>query len=489
MGLPLAQALPPQVYPLSDLLSHIRQLIKTTYGGIYWIVAEVIEISHSRVGHYYFTLGEIRDGKVVAKVQANLWAGAAQSVLRDFEQVTGGKIDKGMQLMLQVQVDFTALYGLSLTILGINAEHTLGHLERIKRQAIGRLQAEGVLDMNKSLPLPLLPLRLAVISSDTAAGWGDFAQQIRQSSVADIVRIHLYPCIVQGEQTTPSILSALDRIYEVVDRYDALLVLRGGGSRLDLSAFDDYELCVHLAQIPIPVLSGIGHERDVSVVDMIAHTRLKTPTALADFVIRRVETALGRMQEVEQRLYEWLPQWHRELSEAPTRVARGLREILHDITLEERSELHRRSTCLVKTLRQTSQRAESRLFALAGNFQRISSREMAERKRDIDGRQGRLALALKQRYTPMTYDVSKHRHRLESILEPFVRRAQTHLDHLDSVARLYDPQVMMRRGFVPIMVEGEVLTSVAQLSLEKTMTLLLPDGKVTAGVKHIEVED
>lgn len=485
MGVPVEQIDMPQAYPLSELLEHIRQLVKGAYNGTYWIVAEVIELSHSRVGHYYFTLGEMQDGKVIAKVQGNLWAGVARSVMADFERVTGGKVEKGMQLMLQVRVEFTALYGLSLTILALNAEYTLGNLERLKRLAIERLQAEGVFDMNRSLRLPLLPLRLAVITSDTAAGWGDFCRQIEQSGISHLLHIKLFPCVMQGAQTTPSILSALDEIYDKRESFDALLVLRGGGSRLDLSAFDDYALCAHLAQMPMPVLTGIGHERDESVADLIAHTRLKTPTALAEFVIRRIEEALIRLSDVEEGLKILLTDRREEARDALDRSLLRLRQSLYGLTLEETRRLHRLSTVLSAPLRSLSHRSETRLHNLVGSFGRTVHRLLSNEKSQLATKQNRLTLSARQRLSATTYETDRCREQLTAQLRNLMPRQTQTLEHLEVVAKTYDPMHIMHRGFVPVMVDGAPLVSISRLSPADTLTILLPDGRVAAEVKEI----
>ena len=485
MGVPVIQTELPQAYPLSELLEHIRQLVKGTYDGTYWIVAEVIELTHSRVGHYYFTLGEMQDGKIVAKVQGNLWAGMAKSVMADFEHITGGRVEKGMQLMLQVKVEFTTLYGLSLTILGINAEYTLGNLELLKRLTIERLQAEGVFDMNRTLSLPLLPLRLAVISSDTAAGWGDFCRQIEQSGISHLLHIDLFPCVMQGAQTTPSILAALDDIYDRRDRFDALLVLRGGGSRLDLSAFDDYDLCTYLAQMPLPVLTGIGHERDESVVDLIAHTRLKTPTALAEFIIRRVEEALTRLFDVEEGLKMLLTDRKDKVRESLDRSLLRLRRSLYSLTLDETRRLHRLSTALSIPLRRLSHRSETRLHGIVGNFGLAVHRLLSSEKGSLTTKQNRLILSARQRLSATTYETERCREHLATRLRNLMSRQTRLVEHMEAVAKTSDPTHIMNRGFVPVMTGGKPLLSVSQLSPAATLSILLPDGRVTAEVKEV----
>lgn len=488
MGLPLSQSEVPQAYRLSDLLSHVQQLLRSTYGGVYWIIAEVIEISHSRVGHYYFTLGEMRDGKMVARVQGNLWAGTARSVMADFERTTGSKVDKGMQLMLQVKVEFTPLYGLSLTILGINAEYTLGNLEVLKRLAIERLQSEGVFDMNRSLSLPLLPLRLAVISSDTAAGWGDFCRQIEQSAISDHLHITLFPAIMQGTQTTPSILSALDEIMEHPKDFDAVLVLRGGGSRLDLSAFDDYELCAHLAQFPLPVLTGIGHERDESVADLVAHTRLKTPTALAEYIIRRVEEALGRLTDVEARLQTLLKNSVDGVERSISFLRTRLRQHLYRLTLDEAQRLQALSNNLFLPLRRLVSQSENRIHTLVHTLNRGLHRHLANETNTLHNKRHRLSLSLRQLLDKTSHYPEQHKLRLMTLLRPLPANELRHIDSLDKVIRTYDPTHIMQRGFLPVLREGRPVTSTADLSQGAEVSILLPDGVATAEIQDISKE-
>ncbi|WP_297236913.1 exodeoxyribonuclease VII large subunit, partial [uncultured Porphyromonas sp.] len=276
-----------KAYRLSELLGSVRRALEASFNGYYRIVAEVASInSNASSGHVYLELTETnKSGRKVASTRATMWSGTARSVMQRFCDVTGGYPQVGMELLMTVSVTFHEQYGFSLNIQDIDPNHTLGNLERIRRETIQKLKENGILNLNKEqCTLPTLTQRIAVISSETAAGWGDFRDQMRRSALAGLFHFDLYPATMQGATTTKTVISALDRIYTHAASYDAVVILRGGGSPIDLSAFDDYRLCEYIACFCLPVITAIGHERDFSVADHVANTSVKTPTAAAEFL-------------------------------------------------------------------------------------------------------------------------------------------------------------------------------------------------------------
>lgn len=254
-------------------------------------------------GHCYIELVEkgAAGGLLAAKMRATCWSNVYTMLAAFFRSETGEHLRPGMQVLLEGVVTFHPVYGLSFQILGIDPAYTLGAVARQRQQTIARLQADGVFGMNKLLQLPTFLQRIAVISSPEAAGYGDFCDQLRNNGRFGF-RTELFPAIMQGDRAGQSIIDALGRIFDRENDFQAVVIIRGGGAVTDLHCFDSYELASCCAQFPLPVITGIGHQRDVSVVDMVAHTCLKTPTAVAEFLIGHMTVQWERLATLRTRL-------------------------------------------------------------------------------------------------------------------------------------------------------------------------------------------
>lgn len=263
-----------------------------------WVVAEIHSISISQHCYIECIENSPETGKPIAKMRFNIWASNARAILSRFEAETGQQLKAGMKIMAFVTATYSECYGMSATVSAINSEFTLGDLELQRRATIERLMADGIFDINKSLELPTAIERVAVISSETAAGYGDFCNQIAGNPYGLHFDLKFYPALVQGNDAPASIIAALDAIASDGELPDVVVIIRGGGSRSDLLCFDDYELCANVAQFPVPVIAGIGHERDTSVCDMVAHTRVKTPTAAAEFLVAHNYDLLCYLEEL-----------------------------------------------------------------------------------------------------------------------------------------------------------------------------------------------
>lgn len=300
-------------------LLELNELVKHTLDShlepSYWVVAEIGEMRVNQKGHCYLELIQTDNDKVVAKARATIWSYTYRNLSTWFQGITGQPLAEGIKILANVKVSFHELYGFSLNIRDIDATYTLGEKERLRQEVINRLTKEGVIDMNKSLTLPLVPQRIAVISSPTAAGYGDFMQHLESNPYGYRIKADLFEALMQGKEAPASIIQALHRIHQQ-GGYDLVALIRGGGSQLDLECFDDYDLCNHLAQFPLPVITGIGHERDDTIADIVAHTKLKTPTAVAEFIIQ----GIGAFQVA--------------LSEEAMKIARAVREQLHRARLD-----------------------------------------------------------------------------------------------------------------------------------------------------------
>ncbi len=275
------------IYTLQQLLGQVRGAIDSSFPVSVLVKGEIQGLSVNRSGHCYLNLIEknILTGALLAEVKAIIWSSRYRSLATRFEQETGRTIADGMNILVRVTVQFSEVYGLSLIIEDIDSAFTAGEAFLERQRTILRLEEEGMMDLNPALELPPLPRRLAVISAGTAAGYGDFMEHLNGNPYGFRFSCELFPAPMQGAEAPEGIIAALGAVAARRDEFDAVLVLRGGGSATDLACFDDYDLALNIAQFPLPVLTAIGHERDVHVADMVAYEHLKTPTALADYFV------------------------------------------------------------------------------------------------------------------------------------------------------------------------------------------------------------
>lgn len=288
-------------YSLIELCEQIDEVLSVELAESYWVKAEIASLTER--GHCYMELVEkARNNSIAAKVRATCWSHVYHLLAAYFMNETGQSLSVGMQVLLQVEVSFHAVYGLSLNILGIDPTFTLGDMARQRQQTIQRLQEDGVMDMQKTLEMTTLPRRIAVISAADAAGYGDFCHQLESNNGGFLFHTRLFPAIMQGEQSPMSIIHALEAIAASAEDFDVVVIVRGGGATTDLRNFDDYSLTFHCANFPLPIIAGIGHTRDVSIVDMVAHTSVKTPTAAAEWLINCMQMQADKIGEWYMRL-------------------------------------------------------------------------------------------------------------------------------------------------------------------------------------------
>ena len=268
---------------LTELLARVKESVEDAFPERYWVKAEIGSWSPRANGHCYLNLVESDKGKPVADIRAMIWKWQFPQLKAFFEQETGRKLEAGITVLVRVQVNFSEMFGISLFIDDIDPAFTVGEQALAKKKAIEKLTAGGYLEMQQELALPRLPYRLAVITSKTAAGYGDFRRHLLENEAGYAFQLDLYEALMQGEQAPASIISALLEAQE--QSYDAILILRGGGSEMDLACFDDYDLAVAIATCPVPVVTAIGHDRDFHIADLVANRYVKTPTALADLFL------------------------------------------------------------------------------------------------------------------------------------------------------------------------------------------------------------
>ena len=287
---------------LFEFQKRLKQGVELLFPNRIWVKAEVSAVKARSGGHCYLELSQSDSKGLVAKASAIIWASKYRFIAPYFESVTGSPITEGMTLLLEVQVNFSELYGFSLIVNDIDPEYSLGLKELERQKTIERLVKEGVMELQKSHALPVLPYNLAVISAEDAAGYRDFMRHIAENPYGFKLDVHLCPALMQGAECPSSIIAALDAVLESGMDYDAVLIIRGGGSKLDLACFDDYNLAAAVAQYPLPVLTAIGHDQDYHVCDMVAHEYVKTPTALADFILEMYENEDARISSCVTRV-------------------------------------------------------------------------------------------------------------------------------------------------------------------------------------------
>ncbi len=278
---------------LYELNRLIRLTLHRGLSNAYWVQAELSEVREAYNGHCYIELVQKSEqgNTFVAKARGSIWANVYRMLKPYFENTTGQRFVAGIKVLLQVSVDFHEQYGLSLTVHDIDPTYTLGDMARRRREILMQLESEGVLTLNKELSMPMLPQRVAVVSAAGAAGYGDFCDQLMHNPYGFVFYPRLFPAVMQGDRVEESVIAALDSIISDDTQWDVVVIIRGGGATSDLSGFDTYLLATNCAQFPLPIITGIGHERDDTVLDAVAHTRVKTPTAAAEFLIARLVDA------------------------------------------------------------------------------------------------------------------------------------------------------------------------------------------------------
>ena len=419
---------------LFELNSLVREVMETTLSHAYWVEAEIAEVREVR-GHCFMQLVENDPFRhtPIARADAKCWAAQWLRLRPKFENVTGQKLQAGMKVQIAVTAQFHQAYGFSWIVSDIDPTYTLGLMARRRAEIIAKLKEEGVFDMQKELSLPLLPQRVAVVSSAGAAGYGDFCAQLGENPYHLKFQTTLFPATMQGELVEGSIINALDQIYARKTDFDVVVIIRGGGATSDLSGFDTLALAENVANFPMPILTGIGHQRDESILDMVSYKSLKTPTAVAAFLVDCVSG-----------LYE------------------------HIIELEE---------SMARIVRQRLDLERMRLGRMAEKIPLSYSLVKSRGQRRLEQMQMRLGQAAKLAITARLARLSA----LESSLPPMVRNLilqQAHrLDTLQQELKMNDPELMLAKGFSITTLEGRILRDASFLMPGHRVTTRLEKGE------------
>jgi len=289
---------------LFQLNALIKKTLEQNMDATHWVVAEIGEMRLNQKGHCYMELVEKEGNFVSAKIKANIWSYTYRNLSGWFETITKTPLQPGMKILFNVAVQFHEVFGMSLNVKDIDPNFTLGERARKRQEVIQRLKDDGIYEMNKMLLLPEVPQKIAIISAASAAGYGDFISHLKDNSRKLVFETQLFPALMQGEQASSSIINALLEIHNVTNQFDLVALIRGGGAQSDLDCFDEFELTSYIAQFPIPIITGIGHERDETITDLVAHTKMKTPTDVADFLINRLELIDDTLNESIFRIHQ-----------------------------------------------------------------------------------------------------------------------------------------------------------------------------------------
>lgn len=430
---------------LTDLAARIKEGFVELFPDRVWVKAEIREWSPRSNGHCYLTLSESRGGKVVAESRAMIWKWHFPTIKAFFSAATGDELRAGITVLVRVQVNFSELYGVSLFIDDIDPAFTVGEKALERKKTIEKLEKGGYMDMQKELALPRLPRRLAVISAKTAAGLGDFRNHLENNPGGYSFEVILFESLMQGDQAPSSIMDSLEAIRED-GGFDAVLILRGGGSESDLSCFDDYDLAVAIATFEIPVITAIGHDKDFHVADMVASSYVKTPTALADLFLD--------IYAAEDQLLD-------DLEDAVgAAVSRRL-------SSEERG---------LDSIRNAVARAVERKFSVV--------------EKEIRSYSTRISNGLNKRCFRYDKRVSDLCTRLKFGLGNIVGREVSNVALKEAIINAADPRTVLSRGYVLVTDKNnKVLKTVAKVDVGDSIGVRFSDGSLVAGVRKVYREE
>ena len=428
-----------QPLSLFELNALVRKSVKLCLPDEYWVQAELSDVRTNYSGHCYleFVQKDPRGNALVAKARGMIWSNIYGMLKPYFERETGQTFTSGIKVLVKVTVDFHELYGYSLTVVDIDPAYTLGDMARRRKEIIRRLEEEGVLTLNKELEMPLLPQRVAVISSATAAGYGDFCNQLLNNSDGLVFYPHLFAAVMQGDKVEASVIAALNAIYKEVDRWDVVVIIRGGGATSDLSGFDTYDLAANCAQFPLPIITGIGHERDDTVIDMVSHTRVKTPTAAAEFLI-------NRMRETASDLERYISYFHQTI---PERIAHS----------KERLE---------QWVARIPSRVQMRL-----QHERFRQERMAVR----------MNTAWQTRFLREEYRLRLEQ-RLATAIEARLQHERHRLQLAQSQVEAASPELLLKRGYSLTLKDGKAVTDASTLHPGDVLTTRVAKGEFKSKV-------
>ncbi|WP_192821536.1 exodeoxyribonuclease VII large subunit [Rufibacter sp. LB8] len=500
---------------LFEFNRRLREEIENALPHRYWIIAEISEARvHHGSGHCYLTLTDKDPGAkstLTAQARGTIWKRQHQEIASYFEAQTGHSLRAGLKILFQASPRFHELYGFSLDIHDIDPTYTLGDLARQRQETITRLQTEGLLDLNQKINLALVPQRLAVISSPTAAGYQDFVAQLANNPFGYDFRLTLFEASVQGTEAVSSIKAALHRVTLQQQAFDAVIIIRGGGSQTDLLCFDHYDLAATVAQMPLPVLTGIGHERDESVTDLVAHTPLKTPTAVAAFLVDRLNEFEANVEQLFLQVRDTAAalavQQERRITQIATQLQQRTNTFLHQRqhhlecqtrTLSDKpqkflTEEQRHVMCeelrLTHSVQQVLRAKEAKQLQYHQQLESNSQKKVDAGKRSLAHVEHCLELYAKNQLQKATLTFQKNQQRLLYGAKDHLQIKGHQLQLLEMDMRSHDPEIMLMRGYTLTYVNGKLLKSIDQLKKGDKLQTKLLAGSVDSTVTQVKPPD
>lgn len=420
---------------LLDLNKRISSLITVASTQNVWVTAELSDVA-VRGGHCYMELlqKDPERGTTLAKARAMIWASLYSRIEGQFYAATGQRFVTGIKVMVQVSATMHPVYGISLVINAVNPEYTMGDLLRRRNEMLERLRQEGILEMNRMLEWKTLPQRIAVVSAPGAAGYGDFINQLVHNQASLKFKVELFPAVMQGDRAPETIIAALDQIATQSDEWDCVVIIRGGGATSDLVAFENYDLAAHVAQFPLPIIVGIGHERDVTILDYVAKKRVKTPTAAAEWLIACGVNALEKLRRIGAEM----------LQTVADRLA-GCKE---------------------------------QLSYFEGLIPSVASATIQRNKAKMQSQLLALASVGSRRITPELARLNHVKDVMASATKMAIERKNTRLNTIAELLDAISPQATLRRGYSITRINGQVVTSVSQIPQGAILETTLADGTI-----------
>lgn len=476
---------------LSELNGLVKKAVGEAFTAPVWVIGEISELKTNRSGHCYLNLIEKEESgdTIVAQARATIWSYTYRMLRPYFESTTGQQLTEGLKVLVSVSVEFHELYGYSLNIRDIDPTYTLGDMARRRLEIIARLQSEGVVDMNKELELPLVPQKIAIISSSTAAGYQDFVDQLTNNPAGYHFDLKLFPAIMQGNQAESSIIAALEQIYLYENYFDAVVIIRGGGSQADLSCFDNYNLAYFVTQFPLPVITGIGHEKDDSIVDMVAHTRMKTPTAVAEFLISGVAQFDLHLDDLNNRIIDIVTDLITESKNDIEQIGR----VIAPLTRERISKVNNQ-------LNQTIWKLDNsvKIFIQNRNYQlgrkeetvRHEFKNFAQSQLRILERTTRALSDTLRQITVVNHDqLTRKMQRSETLFRGALVDRRHYLELSLQMAHLIDPNKILARGYSITTYNGRALKDASLVSNNSLIETKLYNGQLVSEVKTIKTSN
>ncbi len=453
-------------YTLLEMNNMIGEAIYGAFTGSYWLVAEINEIREAANGHCYLELTEKEKNSdnIIARNRATIWAYTWRMLKPYFETSTSKKLGKGMMILVEVTVEFHELYGLSFNIKDIDPVYTIGDLERRRAEILRRLEEEGIINMNRSLEIPALPSRIAVISSQSAAGYEDFTHQMENNPYGYRFSISLFPALMQGSSAARSVTDALDAIFDQEDIFDVVVILRGGGSASDLNCFDSYEIAAHIAQFPLPVITGIGHERDLTIAGTVANTNVKTPTAVAELLI-------GKYREADALI-----------TTLGNRLAAGVSRLIN----KNRQVTDAFTTSLPVTLKNKIQHYSRGLLAAGSILARSAKGYIQKKHHVLDTSDYRFGIHTKNYLLRLKNREAEIRNQLlPQRIRSMINNRSEKLLLFETTIGLVDPENILKKGYAIVIKDGSIIKSVKQVSFNDILETKMHDGRITSKVSGV----